>query len=345
MALAAPIVSVADGNQAAVNVANGASVNVTSTSMTVALQSSTGVLQWDVVLACPAYPPLDGYRYRAGQGGLFQVQVALPPTPVQITVNSEVNDGNNISTATATVFSNGANQASQNPAIDYPFRARAVVTTLQAYGGTTTGTLTETSNGAISAADGVTLAVGDTVFIQAGTTNLSAASDSGPYVVVALGGASAKWVLTRPAWWQPGAMPLGGIVELGGEGAAYGGSQWKSFAAKGSTIDGASATDPAFYVREFVSAVTLVTGFSKLGPSQTFPGLRSLTETDISFIPTSFSGAGSTVSYRTGAYASGGSATAIGYAGTSTASITALVAAGTFNTSDVSTGILTIRNY
>jgi hypothetical protein len=67
-------------------------------------------------------------------------------------------------------------------------KARAVITSIQAYGGTTTGVLTETGTSALSAADGVTLAVGDVVLLPAGTVNISAASDAGPYVVTALGG-------------------------------------------------------------------------------------------------------------------------------------------------------------
>lgn len=230
---------------------------------------------------------------------------------------------------------------SEDPALQ--FKARNLVTSLAAYTGTGTNVLTASANGALGAQDGVTNAAGDVIFIQAGTTNLTGALDSGPWVVTSAGGASAKYVLTRPAWFQTGeAVPNGCVIEVDGEGTNYAGSSWKAFCAQGTVI---GTTDPAFYIREFVSAVTLVTGFSKLGPSQTFPGLRSTTQTDITFTPTNFNGAGSTVSYRTGVYASGGSATAAGYMGTSTVSITALIAAGTFNTSDIGTGLLTIRNW
>jgi hypothetical protein len=225
------------------------------------------------------------------------------------------------------------------------YKARAVVTSLQAYTGSGTGTLTQTALAAgWQVQDGVTNAVGDIVFIQAGTTNLVAAFDSGPWQISVLGSASIKWVLVRPDWWtNASVMPLGAVLELDGEGTNYAGSSWKSFATQGAAVVGTN--DPAFYIRQFVTAVTLVTGFVKLGASQTFPGLRSATLSDITFTPTNFNGAASTVSYRTGAYASGGSATAAGYMGTSTVSITALVAAGTFNTTDVGTGLLTIRNW
>lgn len=239
-----------------------------------------------------------------------------------------------------------ANPFALNPELvaSTQFKARNVVTSLAAYTGSGTNVLTASANGAFGAQDGVTNVVGDVVFIQAGTTNLTAALDSGPWTVTAVGAGGAKFTLTRPDWWTTGAtMPVAAVIDIGGEGTAYLGTAWKSFAAVGSAVIGTN--DPAFYVRSFTTAVTLVTGFSKLGPSQTFPGLKSTTTSNITFIPTNFNGAGTTVSYRTGAYASGGSATAAGYMGTSTVSITALVAAGTFNTNDIGTGLLNISNW
>jgi hypothetical protein len=253
----------------------------------------------------------------------------------------------NPSTSQVGVFVGVANPYALNPELASfagQFKARAVVTSLAAYTGTGTGTLTASANGAWAAQDGVTNAVGDIVFIQAGTTNLTGAVDSGPWQISSLGGASAKWILIRPDWWQNGStMPVGAVIEVGGEGSVYLGTSWKSFAAVGSAVVGTN--DPAFYVGRITFAVTLVTGFVKLGPTQSFPGIKSLTTSGIEFTPTNFNGASSTVSYRTGAYASGGSATAAGYMGTATASITALVAAGTFNTSDVSTGLITLVNW
>src|SRR5580700_11184256 len=115
------------------------------------------------------------------------------------------------------------------------FKARAVMTTLQAsYTGSTTGTLTGPANTALSASDGVTLAVGDVVFIPPAITNIEAASDGGPYVVTALGSGSSSWGLTRPAWWMTGsAAQLGQAVDIGGEGTKWGGNTWKCFGAKG----------------------------------------------------------------------------------------------------------------
>ncbi len=228
------------------------------------------------------------------------------------------------------------------------YRARAVVTTLQAYGGTTTGILTETANGAISAADGVTLAVGDVVLIPEGTTNITAASDAGPYIVTALGSAGTKWVLTRPSWWETGSVigtttGLGTIIEVGGEGTVYGGSSWKTFAAKGQIID---TNAPLLWPRILTKAITLAAGFfTTLGMP-----LRSLTTSGIMFQPTSIATSTTTASYRTGVYASGGAATVAGAVNTggaatqSSISITALIAAGT-TVADTSTGLLTVTNW
>jgi hypothetical protein len=341
--MSAASISVQDGSVAAVNVTDYTSQRITPGNViTIALQTTTGINRWIIkedvgnaliVNAGNLGSDGKGWERTITKGGSFSVTFQAPNSECVVPLYSSTWDGYN--KVEARVFLDCR---------EYPqFRARAAVTTLQAYTGSGTATLTETSNGAISAADGVTLILGDVVFIQAGTTNLTGALDSGPWVVTALGGASAKWTLSRPPWFPSGqAVPNGIVIEVDGEGTNYAGTSWKSFATQGSAVIGTN--DPAFYVRQFVSAVTLVTGFVKLGPSQSFPGLRATT-TDITFTPTNFNGGGTTVSYRTGAYASGGSATAIGYMGTSTVSITALVAAGTFNTNDVGTGLLTIRNW
>lgn len=241
------------------------------------------------------------------------------------------------------VFVGVANPYALNPELSssVQFKARNLVTSLQAYGGTGTNVLTQTTLASgWQTQDGVTNAVGDIVFIQAGTANLTGALDSGPWVLTTIGSASIKWVLTRPDWWTTGAvMPIAAVIDLGGEGTTWAGTAWKSFATVGSAVIGTN--DPAFYVGRITQSVTLVTGFT----TKTNVGIKSTTTTGIEFTPTNFSGGASTISYRTGVYASGGAATAAGYAGTGSVSITALVAAGTFNTSDVGSGLLTILNW
>lgn len=125
------------------------------------------------------------------------------------------------------------------------FTARAVITSLAAYAASG-GVLTASANGAIGAQDGVTLAVGDLVILPAYTAGAAtiAAADVGPYVVTAVGSASAKFVLTRPSWWASGAgIPVGKPIEVGGEGTKWSGSKWKALSASGAV----DTLDPKLY--------------------------------------------------------------------------------------------------
>lgn len=215
------------------------------------------------------------------------------------------------------------------------FKARAVVTTLQAYTGSGTNVLTETANGAISAADGVTLAAGDVVFIQAGTTNLTGAVDSGPWTVTSLGGAGSKWVLTRPDWFTTGAaVQVGQVIDIGGEGAIWKGTQWKSFAATSANVIGTN--DPTFYVGRVTQQITLVASASTISNV----GLLSATKTGIEYDYTGTGAIAGTVGY--------GQTAAItpGYIGTGSVAIAALASGMTKNgTTDVSVVNVTIVNW
>jgi hypothetical protein len=125
------------------------------------------------------------------------------------------------------------------------YTARAVITSLAAYAAAS-GVLTASANGAIGAQDGVTLAVGDLVILPAYTAGAAtiAAADVGPYVVTAVGSASAKFVLSRPAWWaSSAAIPVGKAIEVGGEGTVWSGSTWKALSGAG-VVDTA---DPKLY--------------------------------------------------------------------------------------------------
>lgn len=125
------------------------------------------------------------------------------------------------------------------------FTARAVITSLAAYVAAS-GVLTASANGAIGAQDGVTLVVGDLVILPAYTAGAAtiAAADVGPYVVTAVGSASAKFVLSRPSWWASGAaIPVGKAIEVGGEGTVWSGSRWKALSASGAV----DTLDPKLY--------------------------------------------------------------------------------------------------
>lgn len=139
------------------------------------------------------------------------------------------------------------------PAVAALFKARAVVTSLQAYTGSGTNVLTETANGAWATQDGVTNVVGDIVFIPATTTNLTGALDSGPWQITSLGSAGTKWVLTRPDWFTTGStVQIGLDVVIGGEGTAWAGNTWRSFAAVSQVV---GTNDPVFYPK-FQTATT-----------------------------------------------------------------------------------------
>ncbi len=143
-----------------------------------------------------------------------------------------------------------------------PFYCRGVITSLQAYAGSTTGVLTESTNGALAAQDGMTIAVGDVLWLPAGLTNITAVSDSGPYVVTALGAVGSKWSMKRPAWWPTSAafgagIPMGQQVQMGPEGTVYFNQQWKSWAAPGQVVD---TNDPVMYPVKMTVRATLLTG-------------------------------------------------------------------------------------
>ncbi len=197
----------------------------------------------------------------------------------------------------------------------------------------TAGVLTITANGVLAAIDGVTPAVG-TRFLLA---NGAAAKDNGLWVVTNIGTAGTQAVMTRPFDYLSGAQAPAGVDISINQGTAYANTKWFTTAVGPITVD---TTACSFFPESVTQLITLVTGFKTV----TNVPIVSLTQTGIFFQPTNFSGAASTVSYRTGLYASGGAATVIGAAGTASASITALVAAGTFNTADIGTGLLTITN-
>ena len=237
-----------------------------------------------------------------------------------------------------------------------PGVCRCVVTVLPAYTGSGTGTLTGSANGALAAQDGVTLAVGDTVFIPAGTTHVTA-KDSGPMVVTALGGTSAKYVLTRPAWFPTGNYFTSGTsLQIGGEGAVFGNTQWKIDAASG-VID---SVDPGFYVGRLTFQVTLASGTLALAAGQTpstFPlttGATAICPTGILSPTTSGITAvaamkGGTVTGTVGYGIANASVTTTnvtaGYVGTAAFSVFALASSLTTQASDASTLNVTLTNW
>lgn len=85
----------------------------------------------------------------------------------------------------------------------------------------TANTLTADANGALAAQDGVTLSVGDAFLVA----NEGTAANNGIYQVVALGGASAKWSMTRIGDFDASAEVTAGILIYVSEGTLYG-NEW-----------------------------------------------------------------------------------------------------------------------
>ena len=235
-----------------------------------------------------------------------------------------------------------------------PNTARVSALALAAYSGSGTGTLTASANGLIGssgAIDGVTVANGDQIFVQAGLTNVTS-KDSGPWTVVSVGSASTKYVLSRPWWFATGNKTVSGQrITVGGEGTFFANTVWRSTAAS-VVID---ATDPAFYVEVFTFQRTLVAGTLALAAGQptlaatsaTCPvGILSLSGSTC-FVTASAHGGTltGTVSYAATNASSTQMFTTLGYVGTSAMAVFAIATAYATQTGDTSTVNVTIINF
>jgi hypothetical protein len=219
------------------------------------------------------------------------------------------------------------------------FVARAVITVALAAYTAAAGVITANANGAIgSVADGVTLVAGDTVLLPEGIA--AAAADAGPYIVTALGGASAKFVLTRPDWWAHGSLITRGgrAIDVGPEGAVFEGSQWRSFVTTALKVVGTDA--PLLWPRNFRKTVTLVAGTVTLG-SADFLALRSTTRSMVEVTRNT----PNTSTATTGGYQSAVANRTAGAIGTGALTIIAAVAAGTINNADISTLDVLVTNW
>lgn len=211
-------------------------------------------------------------------------------------------------------------------------QVRAVLNSIGAYTGTGTGTLTVTATTALPTADGVTLAVGDVVLLPAGTTNISAAADAGPYVVTALGGSGAHAVFTRPTWWAHGATMAPGVSLQVSEGTQYAGVAWKCFATRAASV--VDTNDPLLYPKEVGLQVTLSSGVFAI---TTIP-IRSASKSTV--VPT-LSATGGTVTTTVGYEPF---AITPGAIGTASVTVTAVAAGLGTNASDASVLNVLIRN-
>jgi hypothetical protein len=209
------------------------------------------------------------------------------------------------------------------------------ITTSTTYTGSGTNTLTFGTNAATGTQDGITVAVGDCFHLQGGTLGSCAitAADIGPWVFTALGGASAKVVLTRPTWWLTGStIPTAYTIKVGPEGTLFAGSDWKAFAVPGKVV---GTDDPKFYPGRVVQPVTLTAGTVTIS---NVPVL-SATKSDCRAYATTVNTGTNTVGYMPIA------APTAGYQGAGSFVLDAVVANMTKNASDVSVLNATIINW
>jgi len=218
-------------------------------------------------------------------------------------------------------------------------KARAVITTLGAYGGSGTSTLLASANGALAAADGVTVANGDVVFVPPGITNVTA-KDSGPWIATSIGGASAKVQLDRPSWWANGEPVVqSATVEISGEGTAFRGAVFKSMCAKGKVI---GTDDPHFYPSRQLFRITLASGTYTIGAGGGGENLFLLDTTLTAVGLSQDTHAGTLGTERLEAPSASRIA---GYPGTAAIVVNSLVDAGTVAGSDSSTVDVVVTNF
>lgn len=122
----------------------------------------------------------------------------------------------------------------------------------------TAQTKTANANGALAAVDGVTLAVGDRVWLKDEATG----SENGLYTVTSLGGASAKWVLTRASDASVSTDFVDGKrLEVGDEGTANGGEAFL-------------LTNATFTLDTDTPAIARETGVVHVDDAQTITGVK-----------------------------------------------------------------------
>lgn len=245
------LISVQDGGAAAANQANGATAQVSpGNTITFALQSTTGVLRWELVFSSDN-AQINGKSFTWFPGMTNAFSLPWPYAPSKTTYYSTVSDGVASTGAAAGVILGLQGAAAGSGGQSHT--ARLVAASALAAYTNTAGVLTANSNGALANIDGVAPAVGDRILLAAG----AAGADNGIYVVTSLGGASAKYTMQlAPDWAQGFVMPAGQTVEIS-EGTTFGFSTWKDLTAGAKTVGTTSVT---FYPRTQKGSQALTSG-------------------------------------------------------------------------------------
>lgn len=230
-----------------------AAINVTVRQGTFFYNNGTGSNALGVAdVGKPVYASDDQTANKTDNGGLWPyLGIMMPgggPDNLRDTGSGEV-----------AVFLGSATPYANNPLLanSSALKARGVATSLPGTFTVTSGVLLADANGALGAQDGLTYVAGQTIILPAGTVGSGtvSAANSGPWVLTDVGGASAKYAAIRPDWWANGALITpGAIINVGGEGTLFGGTDWKTWAA-GTVVIGTG--DPLLYPLKVAQQVTL----------------------------------------------------------------------------------------
>lgn len=336
------LISTQVGSGAVVNQANGATIVLPVGGVVLfALQSTAGVGKWTLSFNCPNYPALHQKQLDWLPGQFNGFYVAMPDYPVGGGRDQDPLQGIQVLSTVSDASGGSVPQAQYQvrtvASPDGPvqtIRCRGVV--LSALGAYTNanGVLTENANGAIGTIDGLTVAVGDRLFLPPGIA--AAAADVGVYQVVATGSAGAVFVLQRVS-----DMPNGALVGRGSEihvteGTVMQGTQWVLDTADPVTV---GTTAQAWYPRAVTQSVTLAAGTKTI---QNVP-IKSTSLSNAICVRTATGGTVSTtVMYLpTSAGANGFTAGALG---TGQVVLQACIGAGTIQNADTSVLAVTITN-
>jgi hypothetical protein len=234
-------ISLADGSQAAVNLSNGAVAYCTpGNSLTVALQTTTGVQEWDCWVNSD-YPNLNAFNFKTS-GPTFSFQFPAPQQPCTLKINSVCSDGTNKSESFNTVY-NYPRQTGMVRGVRYVCTANVNTASCNVV------------------QDGVTGVAGDRILLTAQTT----ASQNGPWVVGAV--AANLAALSRPGdFLSAQVLSTAPAFEVT-EGTLWANSDWKflgTLNANGNylTVDTSSMT---LYPRIFKKTITLLNGVYTVG--------------------------------------------------------------------------------
>lgn len=340
MALSSTAANIAtqDGSGAVVNQSSGATILQTAGGILgVSLQSTSGIGIWNLEFQCPSYPALHqrNFEWRPGMPTTWLIPMpdypvggAQDANPLQgLTLASSVSDssGGAIVQSTYQIRTIAATGGAVQTLL-----ARAVIqSALSAYTNVN-GVLTENSNGAFATTDGLTIAVGDRVFLPPGIA--AAAADVGLYQLTSIGSAGSLWSMTRVS-----DMPQGATIGRGAEihvteGTLMAGTQWVLTTANPVVV---GTTTQTWFPRQVTQQLTLVAG------TVTVANVPVLSAAKLGCAITRSTANTSTAT--TGGYAIIGGITP-GNLGTATFNVQAAVAAGTINNADVSTLQVTVFN-